>query len=92
MTTDLNVFQAHNIVHQALNNADVPDDVINAWFVLSDTLFPHGYADDLSVDDNGNVGIGTDFVIEFEPDVVVYDAIENAGSPKPVLTLVPEQK
>ena len=79
--TELNVFQAHNIVHQALNNADVPDDVINAWFVLSDVLFPHGY------ENNDN-----DFVITFEPDAIVYDAIENAGSPKPVLTLVPEKK
>ena len=81
MTTNLNVFQAHNIVHQALNAADVPDDVINAWFVLSDVLFPHGY------EDNDN-----DFVIEFEPDLALQDAIENAGSPKPVLTLVPEKK
>lgn len=85
--TQLNVFQAHNIVHQALNAADVPDDVINAWFVLSDALFPHGYADD-----EGNVGIGTDFVIEFEPDAIVYDAIESAENAKPVLTIVPEQK
>ena len=90
--TDLNVFQAHNIVHQALNAADVPDDVINAWFVLSDVLFPHGYAEDMSINDEGNVGIGTDFVIEFEPDPALQDAIQNAGSPKPVLTLVPEKK
>ena len=90
--TDLNVFQAHNIVHQALDSADVPDDVINAWFVISDTLFPHGYADKMSVDDKGNVGIGTDFVIEFEPDAVVYEAIEDAENNKPVLTLVPEKK
>lgn len=81
MTTDLNVFQAHNIVHQALNAADVPDDVINAWFVLSDVLFPHGY------EDNDN-----DFVIEFEPDAIVYDAIDEVQNAKPVLTLVPEKK
>jgi len=85
--TELNVFQAHNIVHQALNNADVPDDVINAWFILSDVLFPHGYADD-----EGNVGIGTDFVIEFTPDVAGHEAIKNAGATGPVLTLVPEKK
>ena len=78
--TELNVFQAHNIVHQALNNADVPDDVINAWFVLSDVLFPHGY------EDNDN-----DFVITFEPDAVVYDAIHEVQNAKPVLTLVPDE-
>jgi hypothetical protein len=85
--TELNVFQAHTIVHQALNAADVPDDVINAWFILSDVLFPHGYADD-----EGNVGIGTGFVIEFEPDDDFQDAIEDAKRAKPVLTLVPEKK
>lgn len=77
--TQLNVFQAHNIVHQALNAADVPDDVINAWFVLSDALFPHGYGD------NDN------FVITFEPDTVLYDAIEDASNARPVLTLVPDE-
>jgi len=79
--TDLNVFQAHNIVHQALNAADVPDDVINAWFVLSDVLFPHGYE-----------GHDNDFVIEFEPDGIIYDAIDEAQNAKPVLTIVPEVK
>ena len=79
--TDLSVFQAHNIVHQALNNADVPDDVINAWFVLSDVLFPHGYEDNDS-----------DFVITFEPDGIVYDAIDEVQNAKPVLTVVPEKK
>lgn len=78
---DLNVFQAHNIVHQALNAADVPDDVINAWFLISDTLFPHGYK-----------GYDDDFVITFEPDAIVYDVMEEAQNTKPVLTIVPEVK
>lgn len=78
MTTNLNVFQAHNIVHQALNAADMPDDVINAWFVLSDVLFPHGY------EDNDN------FVITFEPDATLKDAIDEEQNAKPVLTLVPD--
>jgi hypothetical protein len=49
--------------------------------VLSDVLFPHGYEEH----DN-------EFVIEFEPDAIVYDAIESAENAKPVLTLVPEKK
>lgn len=73
--TDLNVFQAHNIVHQALDNADVPDDVIAAWLQLTDILFP---------EDEG-------FVVEFTPDAVLYDAIDEVQNAKPVLTLVPDE-
>lgn len=76
MTTDLNVFQAHNIVHQALDAADMPDDVIDAWLQLTSHLFP---------EDEG-------FVIEFEPDGILYDVIDEVQNAKPVLTVVPEKK
>lgn len=73
--TQLNIFQAHNIVHQALDSADVPDNVIAAWLQLTDILFP---------EEEG-------FVVEFTPDTVVYDAIHEVQNAKPVLTLVPDE-